>query len=209
MTNVIYLGIYDTRPASASRASPPGASTLPWSRVEGKYLAKCQGMLPNSGIILRGVHFWEVPFALMLSPGRVHCYMFFLVYVVYLGIYDSGKVASRHLLDSCHRLRHLPRVELVSHDLTFVRPKSFQTSRFNVNSCRKDLCLLHDPSVLKMSWYNSRLKEFRGLEVFLTKFVSSHRRPALLSLLNILVFLSIRRMLGDIRLWVGEFSTSA
>ena len=25
-------------------------------------------MLPDSGSILRGVHFWEVPFALMLSP---------------------------------------------------------------------------------------------------------------------------------------------
>jgi hypothetical protein len=26
-------------------------------------------MLPDSGSILRGVHFWEVSFALMLSPG--------------------------------------------------------------------------------------------------------------------------------------------
>ena len=26
-------------------------------------------MLPDSGSILRGIHFWEVQFALMLSPG--------------------------------------------------------------------------------------------------------------------------------------------
>ena len=26
-------------------------------------------MLPDSGSILRGFHVWEVPFALMLSPG--------------------------------------------------------------------------------------------------------------------------------------------
>ena len=44
----------------------------PWSRVEGKYLVDFQGMLPDSGSILRGVHFWEVQSALMLSPGWAH-----------------------------------------------------------------------------------------------------------------------------------------
>ena len=28
-------------------------------------------MLPDPGSILRGFHFWELPFALMLSPGRI------------------------------------------------------------------------------------------------------------------------------------------
>ena len=32
-------------------------------------MVKFQGMLPNSGRILRVVHFWEVAFAQMLSPG--------------------------------------------------------------------------------------------------------------------------------------------
>ena len=41
----------------------------PWSRVEGKDLISFQGMLPDSGSILDGVHVWEVPCALMLSPG--------------------------------------------------------------------------------------------------------------------------------------------
>ena len=41
----------------------------PWSPVEGKYSVIFQGMLPGSGSIRRGVHFWEVPFALMLYPG--------------------------------------------------------------------------------------------------------------------------------------------
>ena len=45
------------------RADPP------WGRAEGIYLADFQGMLPDSGSILWGFHFWEVPFALMLSPG--------------------------------------------------------------------------------------------------------------------------------------------
>jgi len=40
-----------------------------WSRVEGKYLVNPQEMLPDSGSILRGVYFWEVPFAIMLSSG--------------------------------------------------------------------------------------------------------------------------------------------
>ena len=39
------------------------------SRVEGTYVAIFKGMLPGSGSILRNVHFWEVPFALMLSLG--------------------------------------------------------------------------------------------------------------------------------------------
>ena len=43
----------------------------PWSRVEGKYLVNFQGVLPDSGSILGSVHFWEVPFALMLSPGWI------------------------------------------------------------------------------------------------------------------------------------------
>ena len=34
----------------------------PWSRVEGKYLLNFRGMLPDSGSILWGVHFWDVPF---------------------------------------------------------------------------------------------------------------------------------------------------
>ena len=37
--------------------------------VEGKYLVNFQGMLLNSGSILRGAHFWEVLFTRMLSPG--------------------------------------------------------------------------------------------------------------------------------------------
>ena len=41
----------------------------PWSRVEGKTKVNFQGILPDSGSIRRGVHFWKVPFALMLSPG--------------------------------------------------------------------------------------------------------------------------------------------
>ena len=44
-------------------------SNPPWSRFEGKYLVNFQGMLPDSGSMLRGINFWEVPFALMLSPG--------------------------------------------------------------------------------------------------------------------------------------------
>ena len=39
------------------------------SQVEGKYLVNFQGVLPDSSSILRGVHFWEGPFALMVSPG--------------------------------------------------------------------------------------------------------------------------------------------
>ena len=42
----------------------------PWSRVEGKYPVNFQGMLPDSGSILRVVHFWEVASARMLCPGR-------------------------------------------------------------------------------------------------------------------------------------------
>ena len=42
------------------------SSYPPWSRGEGKYLVNFQGMLPDSG---RDFHCWEVPFALMLSPG--------------------------------------------------------------------------------------------------------------------------------------------
>ena len=41
----------------------------PWSRVEGKYVVNFQGMLSDSGSIVRGVHFWEEPFALISSPG--------------------------------------------------------------------------------------------------------------------------------------------
>ena len=41
----------------------------PWSRSDGKKCVNFQGMLPGSGSILKGVHFWEVPFALMLSSG--------------------------------------------------------------------------------------------------------------------------------------------
>ena len=47
----------------------PTARNPPWSRGEGKCLVNFRGMLPDSGSILRGVHFWEVLFALMLSPG--------------------------------------------------------------------------------------------------------------------------------------------
>jgi len=41
----------------------------PWNRVEGKGSVNFRGMLPDSGSVLRGVPLWEVPFALMLSPG--------------------------------------------------------------------------------------------------------------------------------------------
>ena len=41
----------------------------PWSPVEGKYSVKFQEMLPDSDSIQRVVHFWEVPFALILSSG--------------------------------------------------------------------------------------------------------------------------------------------
>ena len=44
--------------------------TPPWSRVEGKCSVNFQEMLPDAGSILRGVHFWGLPFALMLSPGK-------------------------------------------------------------------------------------------------------------------------------------------
>ena len=58
-----------------SGALPPAAPRLtrffpPWSRVEGNCLVNFRAMLPGAGSILRGVHFWEMPFALMLSPGR-------------------------------------------------------------------------------------------------------------------------------------------
>ena len=41
------------------------------SRVEGNFLFIFRGMLPGSGGFLRGVHFWEAPFALMLSAGWI------------------------------------------------------------------------------------------------------------------------------------------
>jgi len=49
---------------------PPGVPLRepPWSRVEGKYLANFQGMLPDSGSIQKGFHFWEMPSALMVFP---------------------------------------------------------------------------------------------------------------------------------------------
>ena len=47
-----------------SRLAPP-----PWSRVEGKHAENFRGMLSDSGSILRGVHSFKMPFALMLSPG--------------------------------------------------------------------------------------------------------------------------------------------
>ena len=53
------------------RALPASCAQLPplWSRVEGKYSVNFQGILSDSGSILRGVQFWDVPFDLMLSPG--------------------------------------------------------------------------------------------------------------------------------------------
>ena len=51
-------------------SDPKPAFQPPWSRVEGKGLVDFQGLLPNSGNVLRGVHFREVPFALVLSQGR-------------------------------------------------------------------------------------------------------------------------------------------
>ena len=41
----------------------------PSGRVEGKYKVNFWGILPDAGSIAGGIHFWEVPFALMLSPG--------------------------------------------------------------------------------------------------------------------------------------------
>ena len=59
----------DVRTGNGSKPRPVSGLDPPWSRVEGKYLVNFQGMLPDAGGILRGIHFWEVPFALMLSPG--------------------------------------------------------------------------------------------------------------------------------------------
>ena len=67
------------RGSSRSRARPREPSSSPstanrYTILEsgwGKYLVNSRGMLPDSGSILRGVHFWEVPFACMLSPGWV------------------------------------------------------------------------------------------------------------------------------------------
>ena len=43
------------------------AQVPPCSRLEGKYFVNFRGMLPDSGSILRGVHFRKVPFAPKLS----------------------------------------------------------------------------------------------------------------------------------------------
>ena len=59
------------RRLTSPKSGKPTLHTPPWSRFEGKYLVGVQGMLPDAGSILRGVHFWEVPFALIMSPGWV------------------------------------------------------------------------------------------------------------------------------------------
>ena len=60
----------------AKATTPAGSSGQPpCSRVEGKYSVNFEGMLPGSGSNLRGIHFWEVTFALMLSPGRIQGYL--------------------------------------------------------------------------------------------------------------------------------------
>jgi hypothetical protein len=62
-------GLIRIRFGSSGAANPFEARCPPYGRVEGKYLVNFQGILRHSGNIQRGVHFWEVPFVLMLSPG--------------------------------------------------------------------------------------------------------------------------------------------
>ena len=52
--------------------SSNAGDTPPWSRGEGRYLVNFRGMLPDSGSILAGFHFWEVQFVLMVSPGWIN-----------------------------------------------------------------------------------------------------------------------------------------
>ena len=56
------LGLARDAPTSGKPQSPP------WSRIECKYMFNFREMLHTSGSILRDVHFWKLPFALMFSP---------------------------------------------------------------------------------------------------------------------------------------------